>query len=384
MKSKIQIDLSQLKKETSNMSNLDFWKIKAERKKNINLILQQISLVDLASEFFGIEPHGKLIHLHEHPSCVIKPSENTFQRYSTGAHGNVFDFLQEFHECGNLSFNQAYNFLLAKIDPEAPSLNNHKYKIRNEKESESQKIKRCHVSLNQQLKNSKDSDARNTIAYLIKERKIDSSLVFELLERNHLFQLSDQFGKKAAFLGYDPFGFLSSVCFRACSSISTFKGDFKDCNYDWGWFYTPDYEKTSKTVKIDGNKNLVCFESYVDMLSYITLLKKAGQDTHKNNYLSCGSIDKAACIFNWQEKYDIKNIVMAFDNDERGKSASSRLEKELIKRGCHVINDISEKKDWNEQLKYECSMQQRIESAKNKVHDRSDKGNYFQGLEIMK
>ncbi|MEF9921251.1 MAG: hypothetical protein RR741_09055, partial [Erysipelotrichaceae bacterium] len=92
------------------------------------------------------------------------------------------------------------------------------------------------------------------------------------------YQVKNDFGgKNVAFCGYNEYGMLASVCVRGCNSSSSFKGDFKNCDYNYCWLYTPKISPDSFCPDIDGTKTLICFESYIDMMSYMTLLKMNNQ-----------------------------------------------------------------------------------------------------------
>ncbi|MEF9919653.1 MAG: toprim domain-containing protein [Erysipelotrichaceae bacterium] len=342
------------------------YKEKLMKKRAINKerIKEQVSLLDIAAEYFTVEKHGVLYRLKEHDSCIIYPETNTWHRYAYNKSGDVLSFFEEFSECGNLTFNQAYKKLLPLID-EAIDVDPKVTKKREAQKSDLQYKQYCAIQLKKQLQI--DDENRHVMAYLIKERKIDPFIVYEMLDKHYIYQINNSLGgKNVAFCGYNEYGMLSTVCVRACNSSSTFKGDLKNCDYNYGWFYASNIKPDDFCPEIKGDKPLICFESYIDMMSYMTILKKNHQEISDYNYISCGSIEKKDVVLKYQEKYKIKDIIIAFDNDEPGQEATIKLKKILEVKGCNVKQDVSIEKDWNDQLKFMSkSLTERITTAKN-------------------
>ena len=107
-----------------------------------------------------------------------------------------------------------------------------------------------------------------------------------------------------------------------------------------------------------GDSPTLCvFESAIDVLSYLTLLKQRGRDWRKANTLSLGGVGKE----DWQlppalSRYlkaapHITRIVLCLDNDAPGRMAAALL-RELL-RGYEVIDKPPARgKDYNELLLY--------------------------------
>jgi len=107
-----------------------------------------------------------------------------------------------------------------------------------------------------------------------------------------------------------------------------------------------------------GDSPTLCvFESAIDALSYLTLLKQQGRDWRKANTLSLGGVGKE----DWQlppalSRYlkavpHITRIVLCLDNDEPGRKAAAVLKKLL--RGYEVIDRPPVRgKDYNDLLRY--------------------------------
>lgn len=102
---------------------------------------------------------------------------------------------------------------------------------------------------------------------------------------------------------------------------------------------------------------LCVFESAIDALSYLTLLKQRGRDWRKANTLSLGGVGKEdrqlppALSRYLKAAPHITRIVLCLDNDEPGRKAAAVL-KELL-RGYEVIDRPPVRgKDYNDLLRY--------------------------------
>ena len=218
------------------------------RKANIAKIKDQINVMDLAQEMgFHIVRHGALFRMVEHDSCVFYPDKNAYRRFSNeytlrenqSVYKDVFSFLMEFCD---MDFNKAYNHLVAKIDPEKAFVPKAERIEKKQRLTAQQRT----MSLQEQLKKGLDPHCKNAIAYLIQVRKIDPSIVFEFVNKRMIMQQTNKFGKKnVVFLGYDENGMLACCEYRACSSTATAKGNFKNCDYDYGWMYEPEIDGSS-------------------------------------------------------------------------------------------------------------------------------------------
>lgn len=108
-----------------------------------------------------------------------------------------------------------------------------------------------------------------------------------------------------------------------------------------------------------GDSPTLCvFESAIDALSYLTLLKQRGRDWRKANSLSLGGIstEKGRGLPPPLSQYlktapHISRVVLCLDNDEPGRKAAAVL-KELL-RGYEVIDRPPVRgKDYNDLLRY--------------------------------
>lgn len=211
-----------------------------------------------------------------------------------------------------------------------------------------------------------NSNLKETFAYLTKTRKIDPEIVQTFIDSGMLYQGKDAKGHPMAFfVGRNEFGLINSSCFRAVYSNSKFKGDLSGCDYERGWFFEPSKnlsvvnpQATPNSCKkmFDTSKMLLVFESQIEMMSYMTILKESGFNWRNYAYLSCGSINKNQCVDQTCALYGYKKVVMMFNNDrgkERnpGKEMAEQVQKRLLDQGLsadlHLPRDAN---DWNDTL----------------------------------
>ena len=206
-----------------------------------------------------------------------------------------------------------------------------------------------------------DNQMKNIFAYLIKTRNIDPEIVSEQVRLGHLYQITDEKRRpQCLFVGFDENGLWTSACVRAASASSKFKGDFPGCNYHRGCFFDPEWDHTQG--KSDPSKRLLCFESYIEMISYMTILKCGGYDYRQFAYLAYGSVTKTSCIRETCELYGYQTVSILFNNDleqenksgqNRGQEAVALVMSELQNKGITVFNRIpgGGANDWNDHLK---------------------------------
>lgn len=217
-----------------------------------------------------------------------------------------------------------------------------------------------HLDLYNQLKELNfDSDEnklmRQSIAYLTKTRGLDRDIINKMINEKMIYQISDNYGPKVAFVGRKDNMYISSICQRSVSPKIKFKGDFKNCNYKVGWFYDPE-TKGQFGEKGNADKPLLVFEANIDMISYMSLLKECGVDYTQFAYLSCSSINHDICIPETCKEYGYNTVRILFDNDYEGKenwgqNKAKEISSKLSKTGIDakpIIPDIPSCKDWND------------------------------------
>lgn len=329
-------------------------------KKMINEIKQHVSIVDLANDYFQVGRKNGYLGISgesqdggDFSSIVIYPETNTFFRQSNRHGGDVISFVQETHIEGIESFKDAVIFLKKRIDPEFNTDFSFQKKKSFEEMTRMEKIEKmrdCHNKLKAQL--NIEQSYRNVMAYLIQERKIDPDIVKSGIKKGEIAQINMNGYKGVAFISKEM-GLLSCISRRGITKNSSFKGDFKGCNYDYGWRVFPD---DAKKKGIDLDAKIYCFEGYIDMLSFKTLAKKNNIDLSKDIFVVCGSANKYACVVNTVKEFH-RDVVICFDNDTAGKELGTELKQKIQVYGKKTDRDINVKqifskgKDWNDDLK---------------------------------
>lgn len=300
----------------------------------------------------NLEKNGRYsLRDRDHDSLVLDLKRNFFFWNSQGKRGGCVSL---YREIMNVDFKEAVLKLMPNIDLDKEFVE----AVRKKPTELSDKER--HSDLYNQLKELNfDSDEnklmRQSIAYLTKTRGLDKDIVNKMINEKMIYQISDKYGPKVAFVGRKDNMYISSVCQRSVSPKIKFKGDFKNCNYKIGWFYDPETNGRFGE-KGNSNKPLLVFEANIDMISYMSLLKECNVDYTRFAYLSCSSINHDVCIPETCKENGYGTVRILFDNDYEGKenwgqNKANEISKKLSKNGIDaktVTPDIPSCKDWND------------------------------------
>ena len=190
----------------------------------------------------------------------------------------------------------------------------------------------------------KHADNRRVFAYL-RSRGIDAEIINHCIKHGLLYESAQH--HNCVFVGFagDRPAYAMQ---RGTLQDKRFVGEVvgSDKRYSFAVPMTP-----------GGSATLCIFESAIDALSYLTLLKQRGKDWHKANTLSLGGVGKEdrqlppALSRYLKAAPHITRIVLCLDNDEPGRKAAAVL-KELL-RGYEVIDRPPVRgKDYNDLLRY--------------------------------
>lgn len=360
------------------------------------IIDNQLDISEVAREVgFDLEKNGReSFKTTQHSSLVLDCKTNRFFWNSQNISGGVVRFWMQFQ---NKSFKEAVIELKERVHLQNPEKFNIPVQIKEEVSS----LNRHRNLLSQLQENNFSSDSNkkksNVKAYLIKTRGIEPDVVQKMIQDKVLYQISDAEGRtQAAFVGRDEEGRICSVCRRSTSPVSKFKGDFTGCDYSRGWFYEPGCKVEDVVYnhqKPDKEKTLLVFESNIDMMSYMSLLKLTGKDYNQYAYLSCGSISKSQSVLETCKLYGYKKAFIMFDNDfEKGQqnpglNRAIEVSKLLNEKGIQAVPLVPSKcNDWNDTLvaykNKEIELNRYKESELDENQQKST--NIFQKLKNMK
>lgn len=181
-------------------------------------------------------------------------------------------------------------------------------------------------------------------AYLIHSRKLDVDLVKQMVKEKKLYE---DVQNNCVFVGYNQKGEPRAAFIRGTKTFQPYKGDAAGSDKRFAFFI----QGTSPVIYV--------FESPIDLLSYLTLLKQAGKQS-KNHYISLAGISLEALeeYLSWHR--DIEKIVCCTDNDKAGNAAFQKIFETYgllykIKRQAPKpykdFNDYLVKKQMNDYLK---------------------------------
>lgn len=322
-------------------------------------IKQQIQIVDIADEF-GLtvtNRNRKIASLREHDSVNIYQETNSFYRNATGVGGDVLKFMEEMPEI-NMNYMEAFKLLAPRIDPTLeikPIPRIKKEKVLRDAKERSRNLQKQICSL--------DDNTKNVMAYLIKVRKIAPKIVYDFIEKGMLMQETNKDGYKSAlFVGYDEQGMVAAICKRACSPQSKFKQEAAGCDYSYGWLYDPEVDSRMLAYgkeHYNPNKTLICFESEIEKMSYLSLMRLEGKDINQYAYLSTGSANKYKTIIDVVKRNGYKEVLVGYNNDgiridtkiDTGKKFADKAIAELREIGVKAERIYpKEDNDWNDML----------------------------------
>lgn len=168
-----------------------------------------------------------------------------------------------------------------------------------------------------------EPNINNAIArnYLMLERDIDKEIVNYCIQNHLIYEAKKDHA--VVFVGYDKNHYPTNAAKR--STNSSFKMDVAGSN-----------KENSFNIVNDTSKVLHVFESAIDLLSYLTLLKRQGREFLNDNYLSIagasfiGKKIEETKIPVALEKFlncnpNINTIRLYLDNDKAGKQTTSKI-----------------------------------------------------------
>lgn len=207
------------------------------------------------------------------------------------------------------------------------------------------------------------TDNKRVFAYLM-ARGIDAEIINHCIKSGQLYE--DAKRHNCVFVGFQN-GTAKYASLRGTLSGSTFVGEVPGSNKRYS-FCVP--------MKATARKNLCVFESAIDALSYLSILKRKGQNWRSANCLSLAGIysPKAdaeiklpLALENYlQSNPGIRKIILCLDNDERGREAAQALKKGL--KEYEVLDNPPPKgKDYNDLLQIQKGIAGHVKTRGGKV-----------------
>lgn len=149
-------------------------------------------------------------------------------------------------------------------------------------------------------------------AYLVKTRCLDAAIVTQCIKDGLIYEDTKH---NVVFVGKDKNGQAAFATRHTTLTGSSFKRDVAGSRQDIGWIVN-----SPKAQKL-----YVC-EAPIDALSIMTLKKQENKPIDKFAYLAtCGTGKDKAVYTRLQENSQIKEVVLANDNDGAGKEANLKI-----------------------------------------------------------
>ena len=181
----------------------------------------------------------------------------------------------------------------------------------------------------------KNDNMRRVYAYLIKQRYIDRSVIYQFAHQGLIYE--DSKYHNAVFVGLDKDGKPRHAHKKSTSiNDSSYRGNQSgsEAAFSFHW--------------IGKNDTIYVFEGPIDLMSFITLHPNRWQE---NNYVALCSVADKALFHQLSENPNLRRIILCLDNDEAGLTAMYRITEKLAERGYDDTEImLSKSKDWNEEL----------------------------------
>ncbi len=179
----------------------------------------------------------------------------------------------------------------------------------------------------------KSDDMSRMINYLIVKRGIDKEIIYSFFHEQMLYESKDY--HSVVFLGYDENGIPRHAHMRGIGEGSTYKGNASGSipEYSFHWH--------------GKSKYLFLFEAPIDLLSFISMHKKAWK---KHSYAASCSVSDRVLFQCLKDNPNIQFTYLCFDNDNPGLEANKRIQNKLNELNIKSKILVPKHKDWNEDL----------------------------------
>ncbi|TYQ17830.1 UNVERIFIED_CONTAM: DNA primase (bacterial type) [Acetivibrio alkalicellulosi] len=181
----------------------------------------------------------------------------------------------------------------------------------------------------------RNSTYKHIFAYLIGTRGIEKEIIYDFVKKDKIFE--NKYGS-CIFVGYDKLGKARYASVRSTNTIGkSYRGDVKNSDKSYPFC-------------LEGRNDTVClFESPIDLMSYLTLIKMYNIKNFENHCISLGGVSDKALEYYLKQYPDIKKIMFCLDNDEAGHFSCNQIA-EKYKDRYDILRHLPKRKDFNEDL----------------------------------
>ncbi|MGV8150045.1 MAG: DUF3991 domain-containing protein [Alkaliphilus sp.] len=200
----------------------------------------------------------------------------------------------------------------------------------------------------------KNDNYKHLFAYLIKTRKIDKEIVSRFVKEKKIYEDTN---RNCVFVGYDEEDSPRYASLRGTNTNVRFCGDVK--NSDKGYPF----------CQTGTSNKLLIFESAIDLLSFLTILKMRGIVNFNHHMVSLGGMSYLPIEKYLDKHKNITNIITCLDADVEGQAFAQRIREKFGKK-YEMASHLPEEKDFNEELivvlskKADCELDEELKKSK--------------------
>jgi len=304
---------------------------------------KDIDLLDYVRQrgYSLIQSAANEYRLKEHDSLVI--SNNKWKWFSRDIGGDTLDFVTKYEGKG---FKEAMEMLLGEKGREQI-----KEYDTNKVEKEIKKISEIPE---------KADNYRRLFAYLAKTRRIDPSIIQDMINDGKLYQEKEH--NNCVFLGKNKDGEIKYCLKIGTSTFKKYKGEIKGS----------DKAYNVELCSSQDSSKLYIYESIIDAMSHATMIKIQGGNYKEHNRISLGGVADVKLEQFLKDNPNIKIIVSCLDNDEAGIEATEKIKEKYTKKGYQIKRTLPFSKDLNDDLiaaleKHEKKTMSEVDRGINKI-----------------
>lgn len=257
--------------------------------------------------------------LKEHDSLVI--SNNKWKWFSRDIGGDTLDFVTKYE---GKDFKEAMEILLGEKGKEKVK----EYDI-SSKEQEVKEISELPE---------KADNYRRLFAYLAKTRRIDPSIIQDMINDDKLYQ--EKKYNNCVFLGRNKGGEIKYCLKVGTNSFKKYKGEIDGSDKA----FSVDLCTSSKSSK------LYIYESIIDGMSHATMIKIQGGNYKEHNRVSLACVGYVKIDKFLEENPNVKTIISCLDNDKAGIMMTEKIRNKYSEKGYIVKRILPKHKDFNDDL----------------------------------
>ena len=288
---------------------------------------------------FSFKRKGSNYYCVEHDSLIINQDQRGWHWNSRGiSGGDAISFLQKIER---LTYPEAVNSILGERRSYAPSPPPTEKKIE----------KKQPFVLPEKF----DGPYRRLFAYLCQTRKLDRTIVSELVKTEQIYEDGRH---NAVFVGYDDDGKAASAVKRGTSQNTKFRGEVSGSNK----YYT------FNILRCCQSRRVYVFESPIECISHATMtnisMGNDGAYTGQNR-ISLNGLSDLALTKYLENNPDVKEIHICLNNDfgavkkdgtpdeNHGQAAAQQIAEKFSGKGYICVNHLPpyNQNDWNDALK---------------------------------